>query len=99
MFLYAFAYAPHQTRHPAHAVILYPRTGDGVDVALRVMADFGTRAARIQAFGVDIRAALAAIERGRVAATDVPALARLNQVFSEVVASSKQEASWLASSA
>jgi 5-methylcytosine-specific restriction enzyme subunit McrC len=99
MFLYAFAYAPHHTRQPARAVILYPRAGEGVDVALRVMTDVGNRAARIQAFGVDIRAALAAIDRGRVVTTDVPALGRLHQVFSEVVASVEQEASWLASSA
>jgi 5-methylcytosine-specific restriction enzyme subunit McrC len=98
-FLYAFAYAVSGTRHPARAVILYPRSGEGSDVALRVMTHVGTQSARIQAFGLDIPAALEAIDRRTISIDDVQALARLNHAFLEVVDAAEEERSWLASSA
>jgi 5-methylcytosine-specific restriction enzyme subunit McrC len=99
-FFYAFAYAAEtHIRRPARAVILYPRAGDGNDISLRVDTHAGRHSARIQAFGVDIEAALAAITRGKVGVGDVPALGRLRQVFQEVVAEVDENAEWLASSA
>ena len=79
-FFYAFAYASEsKARHPARAVILYPRAADGTDTGLRVETHTGLQNARIQAFGVDIAAALDAVERGRVTVADVPAVGRCTQ--------------------
>jgi 5-methylcytosine-specific restriction enzyme subunit McrC len=99
-FFYAFAYAP-DTRggRPARAVILYPRVGDGADPSLRVDTQAGHQSARIQAFGVDVNAALHAITGRRVVLEDVPALSRLHQAYWEVLADSQGGDQWLASSA
>jgi 5-methylcytosine-specific restriction enzyme subunit McrC len=100
VFFYAFAYASEsQARHPARAVILYPRAGDGLDTSLRVETHTGSQNARIQAFGVDVATALEAIERGRVSVADVPAIARVLHVYREVAAAAAKERTWLASSA
>lgn len=96
-FFYAFAYAAEGHRRPARAVILYPRAGDGTDVALRVDTHHGAHSARIQAFGVDIDAALTAIARGKVTVADIPALRRVQHVFGEVVSATGEDVEWLAS--
>lgn len=99
-FFYAFAYAAESNRrHLARAVILYPRAGDGTDASLRVETHMGTHTARIQAFGVDVDAALDAIARGTVTPEGIPALGRLRTVFNGVLTDVAQEESWLASSA
>lgn len=99
-FFYAFAYAAEtHRRHLARAVILYPRAGDGSDAALRVETHIGSQSARIQAFGIDIDAALAAVSRGTVTVEAIPALGRLRHVLGEIVADVQQEGTWLASSA
>lgn len=100
-FFYAFAYAAEtDRRHLARAVILYPRSGDGTDAALRVETHMGSTTARIQAFGVDIDAALDAISTGIVTADTVPAIGRLRRVLLDVVADVSEEGAWrLASSA
>ena len=99
-FFYAFAYAAEtDRRHLARAVILYPRSGDGSDAALRVETHMGSHSARIQAFGVDIDAALDAISRGTVSVNTIPALGRVRHVLGEIVADVPQEGTWLASSA
>jgi 5-methylcytosine-specific restriction enzyme subunit McrC len=100
-FFYAFAYAAETDRsQPSRAVILYPRSGEAADAALRVETHFGMTTARIQALGVDIDGALAAIQAGSVSAASLPALAGLRRVFREVVADVSGEEAWqLASSA
>jgi 5-methylcytosine-specific restriction enzyme subunit McrC len=100
-FFYAFAYAAEtDRRHLARAVILYPRSGDGSDVALRVETHMGSTSARIQAFGVDIDSALDAISQGALTATRVPSVGRVRRVFREAVADVSGEDAWrLASSA
>jgi 5-methylcytosine-specific restriction enzyme subunit McrC len=100
-FFYAFAYAAEtDRRHLARAVILYPRSGDGSDVALRVETHMGSTSARIQAFGVDIDSALDAISQGALTATRVPSVGRVRRVFREAVADVSREDAWrLASSA
>jgi len=99
-FFYGFAYAG-DTRgiRPARAVILYPRAGDGNDASLRVDTHAGQQSARIQAFGVDVEAALEAVARGKASVASIPAIARLRNVFSEVIADAEEEGRWLASSA
>ena len=100
MFFYAFAYAAEtDRRHLPRAVILYPRAGDGTDVALRVDTHMGTRSARIQAFGIDVDGALDAVARGSVTLDAIPALNRLRGAFAEIAADVEQEGMWLASSA
>lgn len=85
-FFYAFAYAAETSRrHLPRAVILYPRAGDGRDASLRVDTHLGTQSARIQAFGVDVDGALAAIQRGTVTPHAIPAIGRLQRVFGDVV--------------
>ena len=99
-FFYAFAYASEsQARHLARAIILYPRAGDGTDSALRVETHTGLQNARIQAFGVDIKAALDAIERGRVNVNDVPAMARVLSAFREVASTVGEDRTWIGLSA
>lgn len=100
-FFYAFAYAAEtEERHPARAVILYPRAGDGSDTALRVETHVGRPTARIHAFGVDIDGALEAIGAGSVNSQSIPAIGRLRRVFYAVVADVSGEERWrLASSA
>ena len=100
-FFYAFAYAAEtDRRHLARAVILYPRSTEGSDVALRVETHAGSTSARIQALGVDIDGALAAIAGGAVTPASVPSIARLRRVFRDVVADVSGEEAWrLASSA
>ena len=101
-FFYAFAYAAETDRRRdlARAVILYPRSGDAADAALRVETHMGTPTAKIQAFGIDIDAALAAISAGTVTAEALPSIGRLRQVFRDVVADVSGEDRWrLASSA
>lgn len=100
-FFYAFAYAAEtDERHPARAVILYPRAGDGSDTALRVETYAGRPTARIHALGVDVDGALDAIAADSVTAETVPAIARVRRVFREVVADVSGEERWrLASSA
>jgi hypothetical protein len=97
-FFYAFAYAADEGGgHPARAVILYPRDREGADVVLRVDTHTGRMTARIQAFGVDVEAALEAVRRGRPTIANVPALGRLYGVYREVVTDAAAEAGWLAS--
>lgn len=100
-FFYAFAYAAEtDRRHLARAVILYPRSTDGSDAALRVETHMGSITARIQAFGVDIDGALDAISAGPITPANVPAIGRLRRVFRDVVADVSGEEAWrLASSA
>jgi 5-methylcytosine-specific restriction enzyme subunit McrC len=99
-FFYAFAYAAEtRRRHLARAVILFPRAGQGSDVALRVETHMGSQSARIQAFGLDIDAALDAVSRGTVTPAAIPSLARVQRVLAEVVADVEEEGAWLASSA
>jgi 5-methylcytosine-specific restriction enzyme subunit McrC len=86
-FFYAFAYAAEtDRRHVARAIILYPRSGDGTDAALRVESHMGTTTARIQAFGVDIDQALEAIHAESITAASLPVIGRMRQVFYQVVA-------------
>jgi len=95
-FFYAFAYASdRRSGRPARAVILYPRAGDGEDTALRIDTSQGRQSARISAFGVDIDAALDAVNGGALKLGSVPAVAKLAQVFAQVVAD--EEVTWLAS--
>jgi 5-methylcytosine-specific restriction enzyme subunit McrC len=94
-FFYAFAYAAEtDRRNPARAVILYPRSGEGADTALRVETHVGTTTARIQAFGVDIDGALDAIRAGSVSAGSVPSTQRVRRVFREVIADVSGEEAW-----
>lgn len=100
-FFYAFAYAAEtDRRHLARAVILYPRSTDGSDAALRVETHMGTATARIQAFGIDVDGALDAVATGSITPVTVPATGRLRRVFHDVVADVSGEEAWrLASSA
>jgi 5-methylcytosine-specific restriction enzyme subunit McrC len=94
-FFYAFAYAAEtDRRHIARAVILYPRSGEDSDAALRVETHMGSTTARIQAFGVDIDGALDAIQSGSVSPASVPAIGRLRRVFHAVVADVSGEERW-----
>jgi 5-methylcytosine-specific restriction enzyme subunit McrC len=96
-FLYAFAYAsPHRGSARARAVILYPRSGAGEDTSLRVDTHTGRQAGRIQAFGVDIEAALAALEAGEVITGRIPGLGRLLAAYLETKVANG-EITWLAS--
>jgi 5-methylcytosine-specific restriction enzyme subunit McrC len=97
-FFYAFAYAADEADgRPARAVILYPRDRDGSDVSLRVDTHVGRTSARIQAFGLDVEAALQIVKRGRPTIVNVPALGRLYRIHREVVDAASGEARWLAS--
>jgi len=94
-FFYAFAYANESVgRRPARAVILYPRAKDGADIALRVDTHAGHQNARIDAFGIDIDAALAVIGRGKILRQDVLAMDRLYGVFHEAWHASLKEGRW-----
>lgn len=100
-FFYAFAYASDSGgRHPARAVILYPRAGEGADAALRVDTHIGRQNARIQAFGLDIDSALRAIEDRRpVALEAIPALSHLLDVYLEAYRAASEDVEWRALSA
>ena len=100
-FFYAFAYAAEtDRRHLARAVILYPRSTEGSDVALRVETHTGSTTARIQAVGVDVDGALDAIAAGSITPVTVPAIGRVRRFFRNVVADVSGEEAWrLASSA
>ena len=94
-FFYAFAYAAEtDRRHLARAVILYPRSTEGSDAALRVETHMGTITARIQAFGVDVDGALDAIAAGSITPMTVPAIGRLRRAFRDVVADVSGEDEW-----
>jgi 5-methylcytosine-specific restriction enzyme subunit McrC len=96
-FLYAFAYASERRgSKPARAVILYPRSAENGDTSLRVDTHAGRQAARIQAFGIDIELALAAIDKHIVTPESIPGLQRLWVTFEEVIAEAG-EVMWLAS--
>jgi 5-methylcytosine-specific restriction enzyme subunit McrC len=97
-FFYAFAYA-HETerRGLARAVILYPRAGDGSDSSLRVETFAGMGTARIQAFGVDVDAALDVIAARQIGPKSIPAIGRLVQVFGQALAAAESGREWLAS--
>ena len=100
-FFYAFAYAAEtDRRHLARAVILYPRSTEGSDAALRVETHTGSTTARIRAFGIDVDRALDAIAADSVTPVTVPAIGHLRRVFRDVVADVSGEEAWrLASSA
>ena len=94
-FFYAFAYASEpDRRHLARAAILYPRSGEGTDAALRVETHLGSPSAKIQALGVDIDGALAAISEGRVSDEAVPAIRRLRRTFNDVIADVSGKDRW-----
>jgi 5-methylcytosine-specific restriction enzyme subunit McrC len=96
-FFYAFAYAAKSGPGTlARALILYPRAGAGTDSSLRVETYLGQPTARIQAFGVDIDAALNAISAGSVSIASIPSFARVHRVVTQLLANSAQDESWRA---